>query len=78
MPPYLSSLTVLSLLSTLPLRTQSAGAQVLIPGPLTSTLTDKGAGCVAPVIPGTYVYLLLMHFADGTEEMFRGTVILVK
>ena len=32
----------------------------------------------APVSPGTYVYMVTMGFADGTQEIFKGTVVLIR
>jgi gliding motility-associated-like protein len=32
----------------------------------------------APVSPGAYVYVVVMGFADGTQEVFKGTVMLIK
>jgi hypothetical protein len=32
----------------------------------------------APATPGAYVYVVTMGFADGTQQVFRGTVMLIR
>ena len=47
-----------------------------LPGPTTDLVGKAIRGTLAE--PGTYVYMALIRFTDGRQQLYKGTLVLIR